>query len=422
MHNIVPIINAISLILSLPGIVSIRMFTPVFIYMLFIRYGGHIEFLASAVERMQSMTPHWMNNDLIFIIVGILASLEIIANWNSALREFLNDSQFEKNARVILSALITFGFLSQQEVDGLQEIQTISEVKEATILPLAMLGAIVSGALTAFFVKLRSSVVRCVHLIDPGNDLHLQTMLVGAEESLALFILVLAIALPILSLLLALLVLGLGKILQTSLKKIEESTNHLCSACGKSISSLAEICPECGARQEEVATIGLCGLPRRASIDLNDVEQLHAHRLKLLILHRCPHCATPLRYTSCRRCHTRIWQDNAMRIELVQYLDRRAIVIALVGLLVNGIPIIGFVTFYIAFNALVMSPLRAFLNPLRACIGKLLFTSLKILFVLLIALLSAVIPFAGLLVYIPYVFYYLHNRKAFLNATAFTDA
>ena len=111
-----------------------------------------------------------------------------------------------------------------------------------------------------------------------------------------------------------------------------------------------------------------------------------------------------------------------MRLELVQYLDRRAIVIALVGLLVNGIPIIGFVTFYIAFNALVMSPLRAFLNPLRGCIGKLLFTSLKILFVLLIALLSAVIPFAGLLVYIPYVFYYLHNRKAFLNATAFTGA
>ena len=86
------------------------------------------------------MTPHWMNNDLIFIIVGILALLEIIANWNSALREFLNDSQFEKNARVILSALITFGFLSQQEVDGLQEIQTIPEVKEAAILPLAMLG------------------------------------------------------------------------------------------------------------------------------------------------------------------------------------------------------------------------------------------------------------------------------------------
>ena len=104
--------------------------------------------------------------------------------------------------------------------------------------------------------------------------------------------------------------------------------------------------------------------------------------------------------------------------EIVQTLDRRVIVIALVGLLVNGIPIIGFPCFLISFNTLVMSRLRAFLNPLPGCMGKLLFTFLKVLFMLIVVLVSSIIPFAGLLMYVPYGIYYLHNRKAFLKATA----
>lgn len=418
MHNIVSYIHLISMILSLAGLASIRLFTPVLLYMLLIRYGGKVGFLATGVARLQAMTPDWMNNDLIFVIVGILAALEIAANWNSTLREFLAGSKFEKYIRVIFAMLISFGFLSTQEGQGLQELQTLPEVREAAVLPLSLLGSIFCGALTAFFFKLRGTIVRCVHLLDPDNDLHLQTMLAAAEESLAIFILLLAIVLPLLSLLLAVLVVGFGKMMQTILKTLEENTNHLCPACGKSISSLAEVCPECGVRQEHVSAVGLCGLPRKASIDINDARQLRAHRLKMLMLHRCPQCATTLHYTSCNKCHREIWQDNATRMEFVQCLDRRVLVIALVGLLSNAIPVVGFLWFLISFNVFAMSPLRAFLNPVRGCIGKLLFTFLKILFMLIIMLISAVVPFAGLLAYVPYGLYYLHSRSVFLKATA----
>ena len=106
---------------------------------------------------------------------------------------------------------------------------------------------------------------------------------------------------------------------------------------------------------------------------------------------------------------------------MLKRLDHRAIIIALVGLLVNGVPIIGFPLFIISFSVFAMTPLRAFLSPFRGCLSKIFFLFLKIFFLLLVALLSIVIPFAGLLSYVPYGLYYLHSRKLFLETTKRLD-
>ncbi len=418
MQNITSFITAISMIVSLSGIASIRIFTPVFLYMLLIRYGGNVEFLANGVAKLQELTPPWMNNDLIFIIIGVLAVAEIVANWNSTIRDFLNSTEFEKYAKVILSVLICFGFLSAQEAQGFKEIQSLPAMQPAASWPLAFLGSVVCGALTAFFVKLRSEISRFILMLDPDNDLHLHTMIAAAEESLAVFILALAIILPFLSLLLTLVVIALGRLIQKTIKRLEERTNHLCPTCGESISSLAENCPKCGAAQEQVCVVGLIGLPGKTVIDQNDADQLRRHRHEMLMLHRCPRCATHLSHSSCDNCHADIWGDENARQDIVRRIDRRVIIIALLGLLVNGVPIIGFPLFLISFSVFALSPLRAFLNPFRGCLGKLFFTFMKILFLLISVLISAVIPFAGLLVYLPYGLYYLHCRKAFLKETA----
>lgn len=417
MHNIGSFITAISMLVSLSGIASIRMFTPIFLYMVLIRYGGQLECLAAGVAKLQAMTPAWMNNDLLFVFFGLLAVLEIAANWNSSLREFLTSTKFDECVKVVFSALISFGFLNVHEAKSLQEAQLfIPDVQMAVAFPLALVGAAFCGTLTAFLVQLREVIANFIHIIDPDNDFHLQTMFVGAEESLALFILMMAILLPILAFIITLIVIAAGKFTQITLKKLEESTNHLCPTCGKSISSLAEMCPECGAKQTEVYDVGPFGLPNKKLIDINDAEQLHNHRRTMLLMHRCPHCATHLHYSSCEKCHTELWKNGASK-EIVEILDRRVAVIGLIGLLINGIPIIGFPCFLISFNVLVMSRIRAFLNPLPGCMGKLLFTFMKVLFMLIVVLVSSIIPFAGLLMYVPYGIYYLHNRKAFLKAT-----
>ena len=406
------------MLVALCGITSFRMFTPTFLYLVLIRYGEHLECLAARVANYQSLTPVWMTNDFIFWSLAILAVLEIAANWNSTIREFLTGTKFDECAKVVFSALISFGFLNVHEARSLQEAQFfMSDVQMAAALPLALVGAVCCGALTTFFVQLRSVVVDFVNQIDSDNDLHLQTMLAGAEESLALFILVITILLPTLALIITLIIIAVGKLTQLTMKKLEESTNHLCPTCGKSISSLAEKCPECGAAQTEVYAVGLFGLPGKKLIDLNNAEQLHNHRIKMLLMHRCPNCATRLHYCSCENCHAELWKDGAAK-EIVEILDRRAIIIGLIGVFLNAIPIIGFPSFLISFNLLVKSRLRAFLNPLQGCMGKLIFTFLKVLFILIVVLVSSVIPFAGLLVYVPYSIYYLYNRKAFLKATA----
>ena len=425
MHNILPFINAISMLVALCGITSFRMFTPTFLYLLLIRYGymllthcgGHFGFLLNRLEYMNSITPSWMTSEFIICLFGFLAVLEIAANWNSAIREFLTGTKVDECTKVVISALISFGFLNVHETRSLQEVQFFMSDVQMAALPLALVGAAVCGALTTFLVQLRSVVVDFVNQIDPDNDLHLQTMLAGAEESLALFILVITILLPTLALIITLLVLAVDKLTQITMKKLEESTNHLCPTCGKSLSSLAEKCPECGAAQTEVYEVGLFGLPGKKLIDLNNAEQLHDHRIKMLLMHRCPNCATRLHNCSCEKCHAELWKDGAAK-EIVRILDHRAIVIGLVGVLLNAIPIIGFPCFLISFNLLVNSRLRAFLNPLQGCMGKLFFTFLKVLFMFIIVLVSSVIPFAGLLVYVPYGIYYIYSRKSFLKATA----
>ena len=421
MQNIASFISAISMIVSLSGLACLRLFTPVFLYMLLIRYGGQVELLASGVEKLQSMTPAWMNNDLLFIAVGILAVAELAANWNSDIREFIEGSEFDKYVKVIISALICFGFLTAEEGEGFQEMQNMQLVQPAAAIPLALIGSIFCGALTAFFVKLRSGICRIIHLLDPENDLHLKTMLATAEESLALFILALAILLPFLSLVLTLIVLAFCKTVEVTMKKLEERTNHLCPECGQSISSIAEICPNCGTKQETVSDVGLLGLPNSVYIDLNSPEELRHHRHSLLMLHRCPHCASPLNRDRCVHCHKDIWADGTAQEDMLKRLDHRAIIIALVGLLVNGVPIIGFPLFIISFSVFAMTPLRAFLSPFRGCLSKIFFLFLKIFFLLLVALLSIVIPFAGLLSYVPYGLYYLHSRKLFLETTKRLD-
>ena len=71
MQSITSFITAISMIVSLSGISSIRVFTPVFLYMLLIRHDSNVEFLANGIAKLQGLTPSWMNNDLIFIIKSV---------------------------------------------------------------------------------------------------------------------------------------------------------------------------------------------------------------------------------------------------------------------------------------------------------------------------------------------------------------
>ena len=168
----------------------------------------------------------------------------------------------------------------------------------------------------------------------------------------------------------------------------------------------------------------LSDLPRKTFLVPGNAEQLHRQHQKLRMLHRCPHCATPLRRdeANCHQCHSQVWPDEETSKEFLHTLDQRAIAVALVGLLLNGIPIIGFPCFFIVFSALVMAPLRAFLNPIHGCFGKMVFTFLKILLALVAVLFASVIPFGGLLLYIPYGLYYLHCRNAFQSGLRKTSA
>ena len=89
----IPIIQAIVQLFTLCGIVSIRMFLPVFTYFSLLRLA--LEYPSYAPKTLADMAvrvPEWQISLPFLIIVGSLAILELAAIRNPEIKEFLTSN------------------------------------------------------------------------------------------------------------------------------------------------------------------------------------------------------------------------------------------------------------------------------------------------------------------------------------------
>ena len=415
------IIAAISQILTMSGIVSIRMFLPVFLYCLIMRLAlAFPQYVPDLIIRFAEKTPSWQLSWPFLTVFGILAAVELAAVRNAEIKRFLvND--FDRYAKPIMSILIAIGIVTNVQSMGTQELlNNASASVRADFFSFAtvttVVAAIVSWSITEICCKIRAVILEKLDMIAPGNTLYMQSITNGMGELILVGGLLLMVFLPILSLILVLIGFALGMLFKQIWKWFESRHKHLCAACREhgvetGVYNSATICPECGAEQPDIRRVGWFGFSSSAKLDGMAPEK---HAAKLLAAHRCRWCATPLnRESACDACRRPQW-DEALVRNYVKTTDIRCAILMVVGLLCFWYPVCGLLIIQLFFPSLAVRPLLIHLNKGSRFFMSFLMIMLNLLLLILGALLS-MIPGIGLLVLVPYLIRYLFVRRAFLG-------
>jgi hypothetical protein len=409
-------IGVISQVLALCGVVSIRMFLPVFLYFFFMRLAPHwpafLPELPEIVRQMAEHTPAWQTSSAFLTVLGILAALELAAMRNPDIKEFLQDD-FDRYAKTALSILLACGVMNTAQalevrklVDGAAMVQTASIGGFGGIMALA------GGSVTWYCCRVRSRVLEIVQSIDPDDNLRLQSLSNYLGEIMLVTILFVVVILPPLALVLTVIGMLIGVFLKQIWARYERRHSHSCAACADAgretaVSDCATICPECGAEQPDVRRVGWFGFSGSAPLADMPPEQ---HAFRLLAAHRCRWCASPLdRDHACPRCGRDQWTDELQDFYVRQTDIRSGLLMSL-----TIIPFVGTLLALIFFRPLAVRPLAVHLSVGGRFATSLMMTFLKLLLLIPLIILSAV-PLLGLLVLVPR---YLIVRKKFLHALA----
>lgn len=415
--NTISVIQAIAQVFTLCGIVSIRMFLPVFTYFSLLRLA--VEYPSYAPKTLADMAvrvPEWQISLPFLIIVGSLAILELAAIRNPEIKEFLTE-EVDKFAKPVLSILLAFSVINTSQSDEIRQLfEGSTQIQQAGVGSMGYLLALLGGGVTAVFCHFRAVILEKLHSIDPDNSIGLQTISNFTGEFLLIVILLLLVFLPVAALVLILCQFAIIAVGKKWLARYESKYFHLCPSCGElerktKVSNSALACPVCGKEQTDVQRVGPWGLP--SGVPLNDYSRTQ-HSINLLAARRCRCCALPLKSgeTNCSVCGRKQWEDEKLVNDYLRRTDIRAGILLGISLLSFLLPLIGCTVVMIFFRPFVLRPLTVHLG-IRERLGV---AFLSIYFKLLAAILLiilATIPGIGLLYILPFGVRYMAVRKKF---------
>lgn len=435
---------------ALCGISSCRNFLPTFVFLIIAATLPGSSFCPQAVEQLAHSVPSALLSGWSLALFGFMAMFELYANWNDTVREMLNETNWEQYFKPAFAFLFALAVGSPETavaissavpgtiVDG----QTVAEVtNQANVLAsqastvAAQVSAVASADsatwtdwLKDFFVsgmsalgtsilcKIKGKITEILYAIDPDNSFKLHSLAAMVEESAWVLILIVALLIPVLAIFLVLLMAGFAVALRALLAKMERDRSHVCPSCGKLVHDSAVVCPSCHVEQptpyHKVALMGLAG---KGLVDKDDPSAVLAHHKKLLMVRRCPLCATPLKdKVTCGGCGGDVWGQGFTREDLVRMLDHRMMLCGILALVLSWVPWIGFFLPIVLMNVFAIRILRAYESKWSRAFGNFFVAVVKMTF-LLIVLICSSIPFVGLLALVPYFFSYLLRRRRFLK-------
>ena len=352
------IMTAVSAILTFCGISSLRNFTPLFAFAALARFLPQWQHCPEAFQRIAAHAPAWMVSPLGLTVLGILAAVELAANWSATAREMMESSRLDELFKPIFCALVVMGFLSTEAAEGLNGVLTPAGQAAygggglfLAAMPAGRYALIPLCALITWgFYRFRRLAVGALELIDPDGELALAPIV---EEITVAFLFVLLLVLPILAGILLLLG-ALGGWLTAGLFRRLEKRDRIPRWLGR--------------RWME-------GLSRREIVAVLD------RRLLMLLVVSV------------------IWQMLPFPL----------------------VTAVGFVIFVVGNGILVSGVLARRQRGAAGCLFRLGFAYLKLL-AFLTALCFACVPYIGLVVYLPYLLAYLIRRQRFLAQPAPADA
>lgn len=398
-------------ILGLCGITCIRMFLPYFILALSIRFQDHFSFFGQTViwKRCVESCPSWLTSDWCLLVLGFLAALEIWANFEPEIKEFLVED-FEPIYKPILNAIVALGILNHSDVDAIQKI----------VSPVAM-ASFFSGFWAFFYagcsygiLQLKRIIFEFLLTIDSEDDLCIQTFINCLETMGVMVLLFIFLVWPVaLTILLVICWVGLMVIA----KYIEKRAKTSCPQCASIIHCSAVNCPKCGFDLPHFSPLNILGLPKnKQKILRNEIKK---HQQSLRQNHRCVYCATLIKKNEpmalCEECGHRIWHSREEAQEYLNQINQKALKILCIAIALTMIPMLGVVFAIILMRISLISPLQIYDSYWGRFGSRFLFRILKI-FAIFVTLLLGILPFLGSLPIICcFLFIYNRYRKHFIK-------
>ena len=361
------VISSIAGLLSFCGISSMRMFAPTFLFGAICRFLPAYSWCPSEISALAERCPPFLTGDFGLCVFGLLGMLEVIANWEDSIKEFISETNIEMYAKPLFAAFASYSICSPEQmqvlsavVDGVPDavsmvgdsavtnvvmsaVSTVTSglnvdavsnavnvVVQGSSGPepsstgrsfMAIVSALFCGGGTFGLCKVRAYIVAVVRELDPDNTLHLNTLLTLFEEGSWLAILPIMMVFPVVALVLMVFFAILGWVFSIPLKKIVEK----------------------------------------------------------------------------RRAH---W-DAVGREGMLKIVRTRALVIFVLGVFLSAIPVFGYFVTVIALNLLVFSVIALYEKTAYRMLVKIIMRFMK-LTLFLIAIVFSSVPFMGVLLLLPY--------------------
>ena len=358
---------------GLSGFFASRAFLSAFSFAMLARFGGEIPYLRENLL-IQSLTntPEWFTQDITLIILGILGSLELLADKIPEVREFMNT--FDSYFKAVMATITAMGLLGESDA------KFIAPMVQSGILDLVP--ALIIGAIVFGLASVRSQFLGFMREADSEDAFGIQGLISWAEDVWALFGPLIFILYPVPMIALTMAVFGGITWWVRHRENREEKLKISCQSCDTTMFRHAAECPKCHTANPTPHKVSLFGFSRKS---VNDFPA--AQPMELALKGRCPKCAEKLNGSSkeiaCDTCGTNVFQDRIFYEKFMSQQRAKLPIALAICAAFSLIPVIGLIPGIIYYRLYLVAPFRRYLPASHSLLVR---WGIRVLFFFLIAL------------------------------------
>ncbi len=336
---------------GLAGFFASRAFLSAFTFAMIARYGADIPIIngLTLIINMGN-TPEWFTHDITLVVLGTLATMEILSEKIPEVREFM--STFDSYLKAIMAAITSMGIISTTDVGFINGV--IESGSGAWIF------AMLSGAFVFGLASIRSQFLNLLRESDSEDAIGIQKLISWAEDIYAFLGPLIFLIFPLAT---TLIIVGIFSLIAWWSKKQvlkEEKRKIKCSSCGEDIFRHSHKCFKCSKQNASMHDVNTFGFSKNTFNDIPETQPI-----KLVSTGRCPTCASILdtkkKEQQCPCCNDPIF-ENKILLEnfLANQRSRLPIALALCAIF-SLVPVIGLIPGIIFYRLYLVAPFRRYL-------------------------------------------------------------
>ena len=383
-------ISSIAGLLSLCGITSVRMFAPTFLFGLICRVLPTCSWCPEGISELAANCPPFLTGNFGLCVFGVLGVLELIASWDDTVRELISETNIETYAKPVFAMLVSYSICTPEQaqvlsavIDGVPEVVPMACDPSMAGVATSLVSAVASGLDVGCVTNAVDVVMQGVSVLDANSV----SNAVGAAAQVA------SAPSPAeghtFSAIAASLFCGGG-------------TFGFCKIRAWIASSIRELDPDNSLNLNTLLTLFEEG-SWLAILPIVLVFPLLALLLMAVFAFFGWMLSAPLKKLAEKR---RAYWNALGKAGMLKAVRLRAIAIFGIGVLISGIPVLGYVATVVALNLFVFGVLSLYEKKSRRIFMRLVMRFMK-LTIFLISLLFSGIPFMGIILLMPYMLSYL---------------